>query len=425
MNIPEANVAASHPERRGWDNLFVLLAVTLAARLFWLFVVMPPQSRSIDLKDWNFIAKVIHTGENPYENYPLLNWPPFWMESLALLTSVSERTGIHFEQCVRYYLIVGDIGLLVVLRHFMRMLDSAPSAGRVLLWGYALNPLLTILTVQHCNFDAYAMIWVTLFFIFTIKFRRGGSEMDWLWSAGLLGMGIFTKTFPILLWPVLMQGIRRVPRRARFLGAGMLVGPTALALAPLFVLSPDGIIQHVINYRGVGVSFGVMSILHLAGASGDILVYGKIYGIAVLVVMGVVAIAMLRLPWPTDDDLPLLAGLVFLALFTLGTGYGSQYWFWVFPMMLAAYSNQPGWFRKILVWSGAIVVLTNLFDYGFEEWLGGFIFWRFHTNAMQNFSLRLMESNWALPVIHLPMTLAAMTVIGAGTFALVGKRRTA
>jgi hypothetical protein len=422
MNIEGSNVAARYPGR---GQLVWLLLVTLAARLVWMYVIMPPHSASIDLKDWRFVAKVMRTGENPYARYPLLNWPPFWMESLALLTNVSIKTGIAFEQCVRFYLIIADLGLLAAIWSLMRMLGAGASAGRVLLWGYALNPLLTILTVQHCNFDAFAMIWVTLFLIFTVKFRRGGGEIDWLWSAGLHGMGIFTKSFPMLLWPVLMQGVKRVPRRARFLGAGLLAGPTALALAPLFALTPSGIMEHVIYYRGVGVSFGLMSILHLAGAPENADLYGKIYGVAVLTVSAMMAIGMLRYAWPKDEDLPLLAGVIFLALFTLGTGYGSQYWFWVFPMMLAAYSNQPGWFRKVLLWAGVITVVTNLFDYGFEEWMGGFVFWRFKSPAMQDFSTGLMESNWKLPVIHLPMTIAAMVVIGAGASVLLRKRRAA
>ena len=409
MDSGRSNVAARH---RGGGELVWLLAVTLVVRLVWMFVVLPPRSASIDLNDWRFVAKVMKTGENPYEKYPLLNWPPFWMESLGFLTHVSEKTGVRLEQCIRFFLIAGDLGLLAAIWVLMRLLGAGQMAGRVLFWGYALNPLLTILTVQHCNFDAFAIFWVTLFLIFTIKFRRGGDEMDWLWSAACLGIGVFTKTFPVILWPVLMGGIKPLSRRTRFLGAGLFIGPAVLALAPLFALSPQGIINHVVRYQSLGGGFGVMSLLHIAGASVNLEWYAKIYALAGLILTSAIALVMLRRRWPAEGDLPLLVGLAFLALFTLGTGYGSQYWFWVFPMLLAAYPSQPLWYRRILFASGVVTVLTNIFDYAFEEWMGGFLFWRFrsfgprvikilfwqiHWPGMRDFSNRLMNSDWSCP----------------------------
>ena len=81
--------------------------------------------------------------------------------------------------------------------------------------------------------------------------------------------------------------------------------------------------------------------------------------------------------------------------------------------------------RRILLVAMAITILTNLFEYGFEEPLGGFLFWRFRSPALDHLSLRLMESHWLKPVINLPMTLAAFAVLAGGAWLLIPRFRRA
>ncbi|MGA3068289.1 MAG: hypothetical protein ABSF29_15700 [Tepidisphaeraceae bacterium] len=408
MNPPEKT------GRRDGLHLLFLLALLAAVRLFWMFIVMPPQSISIDMLDWRTVAYSLHHGINPYEKFELLNWPPFWMECIRLLFKISTSTNISFDNCVRFFLILADMTLLTSLWWLLKILDTTAPITKLLLWGYCLNPLLTILTVQHGNFDACAMIWVVLSIGWIIKFRRSDDQLDWLIAAAFLGMGIFTKTFPLFLTPLLAQGSRKLPARTRVLGVGILVGPAALALAPLFALTPSPIAQHVIGYRSMGDSFGVLSLLSLAGLHPNQFLYEKIFGLFMLCALCTLALYLIRTNWPHDRNLPLLAALIFLFVFTLGTGYGSQYWFWVFPLILIAYPRQPPWFRSLLTTAAAIIIATNLYEYAVERWLGGFWYWRNPSQQMNNLNLRLMFSPTATPLLQLPMTLAALAVLIAG-----------
>jgi hypothetical protein len=403
---------------QGKYDLLILLLVTLAVRgIFALW--LPTSVRSIDMKDWHFVAIQLANSNNPYasDDYQLLNWPPFWMEMLYFVMRVAIRFDWNYYACLRGALIVADLGVLAGLFHLAKLLQPKKRHFWLLFWGYCLNPLLTILTVVHGNFDAFATFWIILFLICLIRFRRGGDAVDWLLACACLGMGIFTKTFPMLLWPLLVPGFKKVGGRGRMLGGLFLVGPVFLSLGPLYVLSPAKIMGGVVQYHSLGVEFGLLSLLNLLGVPlHDLDWYGNIFSMALLGATLFLAAFLRRRDVEEDEDLVLLSAMALLAVFTVGPGYGGQYWFWVVPLLLICYGGYGRAFNAALWICAVVTIATNFFEYGVEWWLGGFLSGLLDPKRLRTISDQLLDSSKLEAMVRLPMSLTTLglLVVGSG-----------
>jgi hypothetical protein len=416
-------IAVSPPKGRKLAavQLLALLLVAAVVRLGWMWF-SPPQAISADLKNWPIATASMVIGDNPYSKTTFFNWPPFWMELLYFLMKISLRFDPdNFVRVMRCALIVADLGLLAATFWLMRVLDTGAPYMVLLLIGYCLNPLPTLLTIQHGNFDAFAAIWIVLFFITLIRYRRSGEVVYWLMAAGCLGMGGFTKTFPLFLWPLLVPDALRLSWRARLLGMAMVAGPAALALAPLYVLDPASIIGNVLQYRSFGSSFGLIGLLQTLNIDAGVGWYGKIF--PMLFLGGLAALALVLCRWRVrrEGDLVLIGFLILLTPFTFGTGYGPQYWFWVLPLYLVCYRQYGGALRKILLATGVIIVLTNIVDYAVVPWLGELAYWLTLSPRLLKFSSSLFDGDRTLAYMHLPMT-AAVFVLYFAAVATLAKR---
>jgi len=425
-DITSTSPAARVPgqKTRGGFELLLLLCIAAAARLAWL-VILPPKAVALDLLTWKWVAIDLLNNINPYSSAPYINHPPFWTEVIFGLANLSRRTGVDFICSIRLVLIAGDLSLLAATYLLLRTVRPGFSRMRLMLIGYCLNPLLILLTVQHGNFDAISMIWVLLFLYFLIRFRNSSDAVDWLLSAGCLGIAVFVKQFPLVLWPLLVPGGRRLDWRCRLAGPLMVIGPAMLSLAPLFVLSPQAIWQNVVEYRSLGNTFGVVGLLTLVGLGNFIPIYSHIFTIAVLAVTIFTAIALWRRDWRNDADPVLFSAMMLLALFTLGPGYGSQYWFWVVPPLLVCYASfRPGFDRVIWIGLG-IVVATCIFEYAVELNLGRFLFNFSPSPDLQSISDYFTYPSHHLICLRLGMSFAAFSMLFAGIFQLVCSMQTA
>jgi hypothetical protein len=339
--------------------------------------ILPAQAVSTDLKGWQLIAAgAILFGKNPYTTYALLKYFPFWWEVLAVLTWISDRFNWPFYTCVRGFLIVGEMALITCVFFLCRMLDGPGKSRRTLLWGLALNPLLITLTIQHGNFDSQATIWVALFLILIIRFRRGGEMVDWLLAAACLGIGIFVKTFPFVLIPLLAPGARRANWRLRILAAGLILGPAALSVGPLLALSPVEVWNYlVLNPGGVG-GFGMSGLLMLTGNVEQINpIYALFFRYAFPIALVILAIALWRRDVVEDRGVVMLSSLLLFLPMLLGPRYGPQYWFWVVPLWVALYPGESAAY-KTAFWIAMVAVIgCSLMEYAFCEDLGQFFFW--------------------------------------------------
>jgi hypothetical protein len=422
--LPYAKSAQPLREEDGRHPLLRLILIAVAARMI-LLVILPANEQkaclSTDLVIWSHITAELNAGQNPYAEtqHHLMNWPPFWLGVLYGISRVSQPYTWKFYLYVRMVLIAGDVMLLSALYWVLGLLDRDAPRRKLLLWGYSLNPLLILLTVQHGHYDVYPMICVVMFLGWLIRFSRNDEPIDWLFAAFWLGLGIFTKTFPLVLWPLLAPGAMKMNWRTRSLGIGLVVGPAALSLAPLYILNPEMIRKYVIGYRSFGVEFGLTSILSLAGVSVKYLVaYSDAFARILLVFSALLAIVLMRRDLRRDADRVLLSGLILLGVFTLGSGYGQQYWFWAIPLFTICYREYGGLFRKwawIALW---VVVATNIFECAIEQWLGGFLSIGLNSARLLHLSDVLYQHPKYVAMIRLPMTACALGMLGIGIAAL-------
>ncbi len=400
----------------------MLIGLAAAARLAWLSI-LPRGAMSLDLLAWKAVAIALIQGRNPYQATHWLNHPPFWMEILSILGRLSATKGTDFVLSVRLVLIAGDLLLLAATYQLLRTLQPAARHGRLLVIGYCLNPLLILLTVQHANFDALAMTWVILFLYFLIRFRRSSDLVDWLWAAVCLGIAVYVKQFPLVLWPLLVPGARQLDWRSRFAGAMLVIAPAALSLMPLYVLAPDSIVQNVLEYRSLGNTFGLVGLITLAGYHTFLPLYSEMFVVAILLGTIVVAIGLWRQNWRFDNDPVLFSAMLLLALFAVGPGYGSQYWFWIVPLILVCYPNFGVGFQRVIWICMTIVVATNLFEYAVELDLGRFLFNFFPTRTMQALGDYFPYPSEHLILLRMPMSFATFLLLSSGVLTLMRRYR--
>ena len=111
--------------------------------------------------------------------------------------------------------------------------------------------------------------------------------------------------------------------------------------------------------------------------------------------------------------------MFFLGLFTLGAGYGSQYWFWVVPLILICYANFGGGFRRMILLSMIVVTATNIFEYAVEANLGQFFIHMFPGSGAQALSDYFPYPSRHLIWLRMPMTIASFGLLISGVKALV------
>jgi len=407
-----AELRRSSPRSSPAFQVAILLLINFAARIVY-WCILPPDTMSVDIFAWKMVCDMLARGINPYEHSGLLNYPPFWMEVLSGIVRAAPVLHTQVIFGIRAVLLLGDMILLAVLTGLLYMVMSPAAAFRWLLWGYALNPLVILLTVQHGNLDAFPMICVVAACICLIRHHRRGEPATWLWAAAWLGIGAFTKTVPILLFPLLAPGAAGVKSNVRWLGLLLLIGPVALSLLPIYTLSPEPVTNAVLAYRSVGKNFGILGIGTLFHARGFIVAYSALF--PALWLGGLVALAadFWRRGWRSEIDILLAALGILLSLFTLGTGYGTQYWFWIIPTIIPCLALSCGSLRRCLIGLSAAAMAITVLEYMTEVHLGSpllkaglipHLAWAGDTaNAATN--------DFRLALLRLPISLAAFLTL--------------
>ena len=193
----------------------------------------------LDVDSWQRALDAERAGLNPYET-GVLNWPPFWLQIIALLKAVASYVDSSFWTALRVYLIVAESAVIVTLYFTLASVGADRDAvRRALLVGIALNPVAILLVCLHGNSDVNVGLLVTLAVAALIalsgiarhRLLAGWLLSSWNWRAGQ----------------------DRTPRpRARSrawcaaagwaggsLAAALFLGPAALGLSVITALAPD------------------------------------------------------------------------------------------------------------------------------------------------------------------------------------------
>jgi hypothetical protein len=394
-------------------DLAAALAALLAVRLAFL-ALMPAGAVSVDMRHWEEVAALLRSGANPYRETAHLNWPPLWMTILFFLDAAGRFLGLPLFRMVQAFLIAAECGSLAVLHSILSRFFPGPGTLRLLLAGVSLNPILVLLTCQHCNFDALVSLWILLFSLELMEYRRGEAAADWLLACMFLGLGMLTKTVPGMLLPLLLAGFLKSAASTRLLGAALALGPAALGLGVIYALSPADVAAKVLAYRSYWGWFGFTGLLGLPYVL-----------LAPWLLAGLGALAGL-LAWRAGGLDPgrqaLASALLLAAVPALGPGYGTQYAFWFIPLLVCCYRafEDRLWRRSLLVFYG-VGAATYLYEYGVSAAQGAFLHGLMPGSGLEALGESL-SSRSRQTLLRLPLFACYLLVLCAGVRLLVPRR---
>jgi uncharacterized membrane protein len=195
-----------------------------------------------DVLSWELLGRMLLSGENFYATR-LHNWPPLWIYFTAAAALVHDATGLPFSLLVKLPPSAADAFIAVWLYRIGLTSGWRHSQATLAGLSYALNPVSVLITGYHGQFDSL-MLAPTLLAWSLFPRRLLGSALA-------LGLGIWFKTVPLLLLPVLLP---RLPTwRDRSMYAALSLAPAALGTLPFLLLWPEDV---VVNFFGYSSWFG-------------------------------------------------------------------------------------------------------------------------------------------------------------------------
>jgi len=386
--------------RKDIYQLLLVYAIFAMARL--LFIVFMPHAYSKDLYSWLRVIDILKNEGDPYSTTDVLNWPPFWMQILYGVHEISKYTTVSPTRIIQLVLIGGEAISILPCYIIMRKFFNIENPAKLLILGFALDPVCILLSCQHCNFDVFVGFWVLIFVASLLLYYRAHDVVYWLMACFFLGLGILTKTVPVILSPLLFMGIRKQKASTIIFGMLLLLTPVAIGMSIIFSLGHTGVMNNVIAYRSMSGWYGVTGILGAVKKYDLIEVYRKLSPVVILCIM----LYLSRRSYLTDRlQPPKLIAVVLLLLISLptfGPGYSPPYISWYLPLIIILYGISAHGMRIFLLAGYIIVAITYIIEYAFFDSHGAFLVKLFPSGKMTAWSNMLGAANMQV-LIRLPM----------------------
>lgn len=364
----------ARPHHAALREFAPVAAASLLARAAFMWF-KGPNAYSIDLEAWGTAGALLARGGNPYAMTPPHLWPPFWVQILYGLQKIATAWSVPLIRIVPIFLIAAETVLIAVLLGLLRELGCARRRA-IVLWGIALNPVCVILVCQHANFDVLVGLAVLVYAAFLLRYQRSRLPEDWLLACFWLGAGVTLKSVPIVLLPLLLSGSRALSLRVRALGAALTVGPVLYGLSILHVFHIAEV-GRILGYRSVPGWFGATGWLHRFGRDHWMGGYSAVFTPALAVVCIAFAVAAYRGRLATPRRLIASAAFLLCFVVALGPGYGPQYFYWFWPLLLGSFALGTTTLRRIVLALGVLAAATYAVEYAFSPILGAFLSMRF------------------------------------------------
>jgi hypothetical protein len=285
---------------------------------------------------------------------------------------------------------------------------------RVLLVGISLNPIAILFVCQHENIDVFVGLFVALGLWALLAYDEDADPVPWLAACLAFGLGVFTKTIPLVLAPLLAPGARAASKLGRTLGLALFLGPVLLSLSVVFVLAPHGVADNVFRYRSIRGYFGVTGLLGIAHADGLSRLYERLF--TVVLAAGVVLLFVVLWRRGLDASRTVLAtALLLAAVPALGPGYAPQYAYWFMPALIVSYLLFDDGWRAIVRACYAVAAVTYIVEYALFKALGSFLVAFFDgSDSLRELSDRVSTPS-AQTLIRLPLLAAFLVLLVAGS----------
>lgn len=324
--------------RGGRQLLWALLGVGTVVRL----VVMALTSgQPYDMGSFHIVLNALR--DNAFDTYSVVNtsdgqfhwpYPPAFFPWILMAGHFAGTTALSFADLIRLPSIVADAAIAWLVQDFLGR-RGATERRRLFAAGLvALGPSFIVISGYHGQIDALAILpavgalWL---------WEHGDAGRRALLAGLLIGLGVALKTVPGLVLIALLPTVRSWREAARLIGAAAAV-PLAM-LIPFFVSDPSGV-RHLADYGGVPGAGGLTLLVqpdlarvllakapHYSEASLTLYDYKGLVNAVALVTVG--ALVFVR-----RLSAPRAAVLVWLAVWSFGTGFLFQYLVWGLPFLL-------------------------------------------------------------------------------------------
>jgi len=393
-------------------DIVVLLGSAWVVRAVAI-AVWPASAHSADLNSWEQVAFQLRQGTNPYASTEILKWPPFALVLVWSIDHVAVWLGVSFFAVMRATLVAAEGAVAVVLYFLMTRFAPRREVRRILLVGICFNPIAILFSVQHENIDVFVGLFVVLGLWALVSAEPVRDAAGWLAGSLAFGLGVFVKTVPLALLPLLAPGARTASKLGRTLALALFFGPVVLSLAVVVVFGPHAVLDNVLGYRSFTGFFGITGLLDLAHLHGLTRLYSRVFTVVLIVGLPV----LFRVLWSRGLDAKrtiLLAGLVLAAIPGVGPGYAPQYAYWFMPALIASYPLFDDGWRRILLVCYAVAAVTFVIDYGLVEGLGHFVNGFFGDTGFLHRLSKGISTPGAQTLERLPLFAAFLVVLVAG-----------
>jgi hypothetical protein len=291
-----------------------------------------------DVESYRIVADLLLNGQEVYtqtasvNRHPYLPLQMYWMafgrwSSLAL--------ELPFVKVVRLAPIAADVGIALLLFASLRRMGTRAGLQGGL--SYALNPIPVLVCAYHGQFDAIA----AFFTLLAIYWLKSSPAL----AGGSLGLGILSKSWPVLALPSLFVGTRGWKNRIVLLGVTLTI-PLAGILLYVAIIGgePKAILERALGYNwGLGV-WGytyALRLLSLAqpGATTLFNWFVRNGRYVTLLGLGLVWFFRARKQQPGDGILTTL-----VAFLALTHAFSIQYLMWVVPFAILVRDQR--WLRR-------------------------------------------------------------------------------
>ncbi len=304
--------------------------ITLLLRSFFALLVFGTN----DTEAWLILSKIINCGYKLHTSirYP---YPPFWEIFLLALYPLETIIRVPFYYLIKIPPIIADgfIIIFIYLISLQQNITRKSALFRSLF--YTISTVSILITSFHGQFDSITI----LFVLIAIYYLQLVNKYNLLISAFFLGLSAVTKPWTVILIPLFIFKIKSNQNRIVYLSVAF--GVILLSLAPYLIIDSKSFIRDVFFYSstrdfGLAVLLDYFSInnvkylesinLFLKANSGQ---FGKL-----LLISGL----LINYFWVFKNKTSLLNSIVItlLVFYSLSTGIGAQYLFWVLPFLLVS-----------------------------------------------------------------------------------------
>jgi hypothetical protein len=328
----------------------MVLTIALFARLVPNFVLST--AAGYDIKSYQIVGNLILDGEDVYSSqetenrHPYLPLQMYWM---AFSNIVSERFNLPYEKVIRLAPIIEDAAIALVL-YFALSNTLSPSLafmGGIL---YAVNPISIYVSAYHGQFDALPALFTLLaLFWFNKNVMVSGS---WL------GLGILSKSWPILSFPPILGKIKTGKNKIYFMATACIVLCIGIGFYFMFIgTNPRMMLDRVTGYnRGVGV-WGYTYFLKLFSLLQPDLSTINLWGIRYGRWITLTALGLVWWSMNSRRELPQEVFLtIIVSFFAITHAFAIQYLTWIVPF--AIYCQEYIWLKRFVIAAFAYMFLV-------------------------------------------------------------------